>query len=49
MAMRPWFTWRRDRPVDDEAPVLDALLAEAARLLEFSLPAAGLRGQRGAG
>jgi len=31
MSLRDWFGWGRRRPVEAEAPVLDALLARAAR------------------
>ncbi len=31
MSLRDWFRWGRRRPVEEEAPVLDALLAQAAR------------------
>lgn len=36
MAMRPWFRWRRDRPLAKAAPVFDALLAEAARSRDYA-------------
>jgi hypothetical protein len=35
MALPSWLGWRRRRPVEDEAPVLDALLARAARASSY--------------
>jgi hypothetical protein len=36
MSLRALFPWRHRRPVDEEAPVLDALLAQAARAAGYA-------------
>ena len=36
MSLRSWFGWGRRRPVEEEAPVLDALLAQASRAANYA-------------
>ena len=36
MSLRAWFRWGRGRPVEEEAPVLDALLMKATRAATYA-------------